>query len=77
CGTPIVGFEAGGPESISLPEYSSFVPYGDVDALEKVAQHLMAQGFAPETVAAAASSVYSAAEMTRRYIELYRSMLCV
>lgn len=77
CGTPIVGFEAGGPESISLPEYSSFVPYGDVYALEKAAQHLMAQGFAPETVAAAASSVYSAAEMTRRYIELYRSMLCV
>ena len=26
CGTPVVGFEAGGPESIALPEFSRFVP---------------------------------------------------
>ena len=29
CGTPVAGFQAGGPESISLPDFSRFVPYGD------------------------------------------------
>lgn len=35
CGTPIVGFKAGGPESIAIPDYSSFVEYGDMDADRK------------------------------------------
>ena len=25
CGTPVVGFQAGGPENIALPAYSTFV----------------------------------------------------
>lgn len=33
CGTPIVGFKAGGPETISVPEHSVFVDYGDIDLL--------------------------------------------
>src|SRR5690606_6833421 len=31
CGTPVAGFKAGGPESISIKEYSKFVDYGDVE----------------------------------------------
>lgn len=34
-GTPVVGFEAGGPESITLEEHSAFVKHGDVEALAK------------------------------------------
>ena len=77
CGTPVVGFLAGGPESISLPAYSCFVPYGDCTALEQAARRLMAQSVPPQTIAAQAAAAYSSREMTRRYIELYRSMLCV
>lgn len=33
CGTPIVGFQAGGPETISMREHSVFVAYGDVESL--------------------------------------------
>jgi putative colanic acid biosynthesis glycosyltransferase len=33
CGTPVVGFQAGGPESIALKDYSIFVPYGNIEAL--------------------------------------------
>lgn len=77
CGTPVVGFLAGGPESISLPAYSCFVPYGDCTALEQAARWLMAQSVPPQTIAAQAAAAYSSREMTRRYIELYRSMLCV
>lgn len=36
CGTPVVGFKAGAPEEIALKDYSEFVDYGDVDALEKI-----------------------------------------
>ncbi len=32
-GTPVVGFLAGGPESIASPAYSEFCEYGNVDAL--------------------------------------------
>lgn len=34
CGTPVVGFKAGAPEMIAIKEYSEFVEYGDIDALE-------------------------------------------
>lgn len=30
CGCPVVGFKAGGPESIAIPEYSRFVEYGNI-----------------------------------------------
>lgn len=34
CGTPVVGFEAGGPESIALKDYSAFVEYGNIPMLK-------------------------------------------
>lgn len=34
CGTPVVGFKAGGPESIAITEFCDLVNYGDIDALE-------------------------------------------
>jgi glycosyltransferase involved in cell wall biosynthesis len=34
CGTPVVGFKAGGPESIALEDYSEFVEYGNIDLLK-------------------------------------------
>lgn len=33
CGTPVVGFENGGSDSIADERYSSFVPFGDVERL--------------------------------------------
>ena len=33
CGTPIVGFKCGGPESFAPKEYSQFYEYGDVDSV--------------------------------------------
>lgn len=32
-GTPVVGFKAGGPEQIAIPEYSQFVEYGDLSKM--------------------------------------------
>lgn len=36
CGTPIIGFFAGGPESIALPDETEFCDFGDVDSLENM-----------------------------------------
>jgi putative colanic acid biosynthesis glycosyltransferase len=33
CGTPVVGFKAGGPESFANPAFSSFVEQNDLEGL--------------------------------------------
>jgi len=35
CGTPVVGFEAGGPSEVAPEKYGLFVPYADISALER------------------------------------------
>ena len=35
CGTPVIGFKSGAPETISLPPYSVFVPYGEMEKLKE------------------------------------------
>jgi glycosyltransferase involved in cell wall biosynthesis len=36
CGTPVVGFDSGGPSEVAPEPYGRFVPYGDLAALEEV-----------------------------------------
>ena len=33
CGTPVVGFKSGAPETVFQGEYVQFVPYGDLTML--------------------------------------------
>lgn len=35
CGTPVLGFKCGAPETVFKGENAKFVDYGDIDALEK------------------------------------------
>ena len=74
CGTPIVGFEAGAPETISLPEYSEFVEYGNVDLLKNSVEKWLAKSdFDKEKISELAKKRYSAEKMTEGYIEVYKS----
>ena len=41
CGTPVVGFMAGGPESICPPNNGIFVEYGDISALKNSIYRLL------------------------------------
>lgn len=76
CGTPVVGFKAGAPEQIALAQHSAFVPFGDIDSLERcVKQFLFAPACDGQTVAYDAQKVYSKAAMADSYIDIYRSML--
>ena len=76
CGTPVVGFEAGAPEQIALPEYSAFVRFGDLDGLENVLRHWLGEkNMPPRMIAKAAAERYSVDTMVCKFIDVYRSML--
>lgn len=75
CGTPVVGFEAGGPETIALPEYSEFVSYGDVNGLQACLQRCLQRNYDRDAMAAAAGKAYSSEAMVDAFMNVYRSLL--
>lgn len=76
CGTPVVGFMSGGSESIALPEYTQFVPFGDGNALKKAVCDWLPfkHESNPEKLAGIAAQVYSEQNMARQYCELYEQI---
>lgn len=70
CGTPVVGFEAGAPEQISLKEYSAFVPWGDVEELQKALENMLDKHFDKQEIASAAC-VYAKSHMIDEYYKVY------
>ena len=75
CGTPVVGFLAGGPESIAIEEYSRFVPQGDVDGLTEQVRLLLGQGHDKRAIAEVAKNHYAAEVMAKGYLDVYRKLL--
>ncbi|MBE6757169.1 MAG: glycosyltransferase [Ruminococcaceae bacterium] len=71
CGTPVVGYEAGAPETIALPDYSTFVPQGDRDALEAALRTALSTAYDSDTMVAEAQKTYATAAMTAAYLALY------
>lgn len=74
CGTPVVGFQAGGPESIALPEFSRFVPEGDVEALGEELLAMLERPIDRERLAREAQERYSSGRMVREYMQIYREL---
>ena len=76
CGTPIVGFEAGAPETISLPAYSAFCPYGDTDALQALlTEALQKEDYRDkESISRAALAVYGRERMCEEYLNVYKDV---
>lgn len=75
CGTPVVGYESGGPESIALPEYSEFVEYGSIEKLRMAIERQLARGYNACELSRLASLVYSKESMGLGYINLYNELL--
>ena len=76
CGTPVVGFKAGGPESIAIPEYSQFVKYGDIEALlccvlSWIERKGSNEYYDPDQIASRAQAKYSKELITQEYIKIY------
>lgn len=71
CGTPVIGFKAGGPEQISIPEYSSFVEYGDIEGLyQELSKALFENDFVVDFEKA--RECYSKNTMAKKYMKLYK-----
>lgn len=75
CGTPIVGFQAGGPESIALPDFSVFVEQGDVYGLTDAIRAMDCRIFDRQTISIQAHEVYSSKVMTKEYLHVYEKLL--
>lgn len=75
CGTPVVGFLAGGPESITIPEYSRFVEYGDCEALYQSITNVISNKYNKEQISSIAIKKYSKETMTAEYIKIYDKLL--
>lgn len=75
CGTPVVGFLAGGPESIAIPEYSAFVEYADLDSLKNIIEIFYTKQFDSFAISKTAIAKFSRKAMTDGYIESYKKIL--
>ena len=81
CGTLVAGFEAGGPETIALSQYSDFVPFGDTDALEQCVRKILfgrkstERNEDSERIAKEASELYDRKRMVNKYIDLYERLM--
>lgn len=77
CGTPVVGFRAGGPESIAIKEYTEFVEYGNIDALKNAVKKMLKQSskYNRKRIAEVASAIYSEKAMTTGYLAAYKELL--
>lgn len=75
CGTPVVGFKSGGPETITISEYSSFVDYGNLDALSMEVSRRINQRTSPEDISNIAREKYSKEKMTLSYLDLYNELM--
>lgn len=72
CGTPVVGFEAGGPETIALKEYTEFVEYGNIGELARcVLKWINFKESRSMEIADKARKYYSRNEMAKRYLDVY------
>lgn len=74
CGTPVVGFEAGGPESIGIPEYCTFVKYGNTEALNSQILQVLNQSFFSEEISTKATALYSKECMGSNYLRIYKKI---
>ena len=75
CGTPVVGFEAGAPEMISLPQYSEFVTPGNVEDLEVAVNRWLKKRPDEITISKEAGAFYDRQKMLKEYIRLYQKIL--
>ena len=75
CGTPVVGFKAGGPESIALPQYSTFVDNPNIGELQTALNDMLQKEIDGIEIAKQAQSAYSLDSMTEGYISVYQKLM--
>lgn len=76
CGTPIVGFRAGGPESISIPAYAEFCEYGNLEAVQElILKWVDRKEKNSIQIATEAHAKFNEKRMTEQYRNIYCSLV--
>ena len=75
CGTPMVAFKAGGPESIALKEGTLFCDYGDIDTLYKNVVEVLSENVKLEFDVHSARNLYSKTTMKEAYKKVYEDLI--
>jgi len=74
-GTPVFGFKAGGPESISIEQYSFFVDYGDINSLIGKMKDYDYNSVDKNTIRIIARKKFSMDTIAKQYKNLYFDLL--
>lgn len=74
CGTPVVGFKAGGPESIALKTWGKFVDYGDLESLKGVLEETLNSNLDKTEIAKRSAECFSSEKMACDYLSLYKRL---
>lgn len=76
CGTPVVGYRAGGPESIAIEPYCRFVDRQEgTSALAEALKDMLSQHFDRTKISAEAIAKFSSQRMASNYINVYQSLI--
>lgn len=75
CGTPVVGFKAGAPETIALPEFSKFVEYGNVDELKNALEEILSKEWDSSDISDKAIQKYDKTVMYNDYMKVYEKLV--
>lgn len=75
CGTPVVGFKAGGPESIAIDEYCEFIEYGNMQTLCESITKCYGTTHNKEYISEIARNKYSREKMSTDYLTVYKHLL--
>ncbi|MBE6727800.1 MAG: glycosyltransferase [Ruminococcaceae bacterium] len=78
CGTPVIGFKAGGSESVAIDEFSDFVEFSHLDDLEKIIREKWLDYKTLEKVdfiSDTAKKKYASSVMAEGYLETYNELL--
>ena len=73
CGTPVVGFRAGGPEQIALRQYSRFIDYGNIEELANAVAEAVSH-CKNSNISVLARSTYAVSKAIQDYIDCYRDL---
>lgn len=77
CGTPVAGFDSGGPSEVAPEPYGTFVPYGDLAALEAVVVSMQEGRMrvpAEDDCVSYARTGFSNENMIQKFLSLYQEM---
>ena len=75
CGTPIVGFKCGGPETFAPKEYSKFYEYGDVDSVINYIRSKVYLSFNKNDISKTCIKLFDKKSMVLNYIDFFKEVV--